>query len=116
MHAWVRGCVQTTWTEFWAILTHLCKHFYLIAFIKCCGHLSNPLICPRGLYTSPYDGEFCQIHPCLGEAKVNKVSTWKLTVLHTSQELKNYIVKFVKFLTTNTNYFLFEKSVKEHMK
>ena len=30
----------------------LCGHFYLIAVIKCCGHLSNPpspLICPRGL-------------------------------------------------------------------
>ena len=29
------------------------KHFYLIAIIKYCGHLSNPLplICPRGLYT-----------------------------------------------------------------
>ena len=30
----------------------LWRHFYLIAVIKCCGHLSNPfpLICPRGLY------------------------------------------------------------------
>ena len=53
----VRGRVQTTWTEFWAMLTPspLCRHFYLIAVTKCCGHLSNPLplICPRGLYTSP---------------------------------------------------------------
>ena len=36
----------TTWTELWAILTplpYVCRHFYLIAVIKCCGHLSNPL-------------------------------------------------------------------------
>ena len=39
-----KGRVQTTWTEFWAILTPfpLCRHFYLIAVIKRCDHLSNP--------------------------------------------------------------------------
>ena len=39
----VRGRVQTTWTEFLAILNllSLCRHFYLIAVIKCCGHFSN---------------------------------------------------------------------------
>ena len=39
-----KGGIQTTWTEFWAILTalSLCVHFYLIAVIKICGHLSKP--------------------------------------------------------------------------
>ena len=35
----------------------LCGHFYKIAVIKCCGHLSNPppspTIWPRGLYMPP---------------------------------------------------------------
>ena len=30
-----------TWTEFWSPFP-LCGHFYLIAVIECCGHLSNP--------------------------------------------------------------------------
>ena len=50
-----KGRVQTTWTEFWAIVTPpfpLCRHFYKIAVIKCCGHQSNPLVCPRGLFTN----------------------------------------------------------------
>ena len=40
----LRGRVQTTWTEFWAILTPPppCRYFYCIALIKYCGHLSNP--------------------------------------------------------------------------
>ena len=41
----LKGPVQTPWTEFWATLTPLplCRQFYLIiAVIKCCSHLSNP--------------------------------------------------------------------------
>ena len=40
----VWGCVQTTWTEFWAILTPLPPMWTLLlnSLIKCCGHLGNP--------------------------------------------------------------------------
>ena len=48
-----KGRVQTTWTEFWAIVTPpfpLCRHFYKIAVIRATPF---PLFCPRGLYTPP---------------------------------------------------------------
>ena len=59
--------------QFWAILTPspLCRHFYLIAVIKCCGHLSNPpspLICPRGLYMPPKGHPHKNIHSDMYES------------------------------------------------
>ena len=47
----LRGHVQTTWTEFWAILTPSSLLWTLL--LNSCGHLSKPLNCLRGLYIAP---------------------------------------------------------------
>ena len=50
-----RGCVQTTWTEFWAFWPPPPTYVDTFTVIKCCGHLNNPLVCPRGFYTPNFN-------------------------------------------------------------